>query len=94
MIPNMMVGFFGMSTIVGYLMPNPLYTYILNIYDLVWLGVIAYRMCLFLIFIKASRRRGFLQCSFPIHPNRLFPLKVSIVNYLMPNPLNTYVLDV
>ena len=25
----------GTSTIVGYLMPNPLYTYILNIYDLV-----------------------------------------------------------
>ena len=29
----------GISTIVGYLMPNPLYTYILNIYDLVWLGL-------------------------------------------------------
>ena len=27
----------AISTIVGYLMPNPLYTYILNIYDLVWL---------------------------------------------------------
>ena len=24
--------------LVGYLMPNPLYRYILNIYDLVWLG--------------------------------------------------------
>ena len=30
-------------TIVGYLMPNPLYTYISNIYDLVWLGFMAYR---------------------------------------------------
>ena len=28
------VGFYGISTIVGYLMPNALYTYILNIYDL------------------------------------------------------------
>ena len=28
-------GFYDISTIVGYLMPNPLYTYILNIYDLV-----------------------------------------------------------
>ena len=37
-----LVGFYGISTIVGYLMPNPLYTYILNIYDLVWLGFIAY----------------------------------------------------
>ena len=26
----------GISSIVGYLMPNPLYTYILDIYDLVW----------------------------------------------------------
>ena len=29
-----LVGFYGISTLVGYLMPNPLYTYILNIYDL------------------------------------------------------------
>ena len=37
------VGFYGISTIVGYLMPNSLYTYILNIYDLVWLGFMAYQ---------------------------------------------------
>ena len=36
-------GFYGISTIVGYLMPNPLYTYILNIYDLVGLGFMAYQ---------------------------------------------------
>ena len=35
--------FNGISTFVGYLMPNPLYTYILNIYDLVWLGFMAYQ---------------------------------------------------
>ena len=34
-----LVGFYGISTIAAYLMPNPLYTYILNIYDLVWLGL-------------------------------------------------------
>ena len=33
-----LVWFYGISTIVGYLMPNPLYTNILNIYDLVWFG--------------------------------------------------------
>ena len=38
-----LIGFYGMSTIVGYLMPYPLYTYILNIYDLVWLGFMAYQ---------------------------------------------------
>ena len=31
-----LVGFYGISTIVGYSMPNPLYRYISNIYDLVW----------------------------------------------------------
>ena len=30
-----LVWFNGISTIVGYLIPNPLYTYILDIYDLV-----------------------------------------------------------
>ena len=30
-IYNLLVGFYGISTIVGYLMSNPLYTYILNV---------------------------------------------------------------
>ncbi len=38
-----MLGFYGISTIVGYLMPNPLYTYILNIYDLVWFDFMTYQ---------------------------------------------------
>ena len=38
-----LVGFYGISTIVGYLIPNPIYTYILNILDLVWLGFMAYQ---------------------------------------------------
>ena len=33
-----LVWFYGRPTIVGYLIPNPLYTYRLNIYDLVWFG--------------------------------------------------------
>ena len=35
--------FYSISTIVGYLMPNPFYTYISNIYDLVGLGFMAYQ---------------------------------------------------
>ena len=35
--------FYGISTLVGYLIPNTLYTYILNIYDLVWLEFTAYQ---------------------------------------------------
>ena len=38
-----LVGFYDISTILSYLMPNPLYTYISNIYDLVWLGFMAYQ---------------------------------------------------
>ena len=37
------VGFYVVSIIVGYLMSNPVYTYMLNIYDLVWSGFMAYQ---------------------------------------------------
>ena len=37
-----MVKFYGISAIVGYLIPNPLYTYILNIYDLVCIGLVGF----------------------------------------------------
>ena len=30
------VGFYGISTLVGYLMLHSVYTYILDIYDLIW----------------------------------------------------------
>ena len=35
--------FYGISTIVSYLMQNSLYTNKSNIYDLVWLGFMAYQ---------------------------------------------------
>ena len=38
-----LVGFYGISTIIGYLMPNPLYTYLSNIYDFVWFGFMVYQ---------------------------------------------------
>ena len=38
-----LVGFYGGGTIVGYLIPNLLYTYLLNVYDLVWLGFMVYQ---------------------------------------------------
>ena len=36
-----LVWFYGISTIVGYSMPNPVNKYILNIYGLVWFGLMA-----------------------------------------------------
>ena len=47
---NRLVGFYGISTIVGYLMPNPLYSYILYIYDFFWLGFMAYQLLILNIF--------------------------------------------
>ena len=38
-----LVGFYGISTTVGYLMPYPLYTYTLNIYGFVWFGFMTYQ---------------------------------------------------
>ena len=40
-----LVWFYDISTIVCYLMPNPVFTYILNIYDLVWLAFMPYQHC-------------------------------------------------
>ena len=37
------LGFYGIPTTVGYLMPNALPTFILNIYDLVWFVFMAYQ---------------------------------------------------
>ena len=39
-----LVWFYGISTIVGYLMPNSFSTYILNIYDLVWFGLVLWHI--------------------------------------------------
>ena len=38
-----LVWFYGISTIEGYSMPNPLLTYISNIYDLVWFDFMTYQ---------------------------------------------------
>ena len=38
-----LIDFYAISTLVGHLMPNPLYTYILDIKDLVWLCFMAYQ---------------------------------------------------
>ena len=42
-VPFSLVGFYAASTVVGHLMPNPLYTYVWDIYDLVWLDFMAYQ---------------------------------------------------
>ena len=83
-----LVGFYGISTIAGYLMPNPLYTYILNIwFGLVWWHINHYRLfnanSSLYIYIKyiGFGLVGFYGIS-------------TIVSYLMPNPLYTYMLNI
>ena len=39
-----LVWFYCISTIVGYFMPYPIFTFVLNIYDLVWLGFMLYQL--------------------------------------------------
>ena len=82
--------FYGISTIAGYLMPNPLYTYILNIYDLVQLGLWHINYC----------RLFNAKSSLYIYTKYIWFGLVgfygisTIVGYLMPNPLYTYILNI
>ena len=85
------VEFYGRSTIVGYLMPNLLYTYIYMIYRSCWDWILWYinpcrlfnaKFSLY-IYIKyiGFGLVGFYDIS-------------TIVGYLMPNPLYTYTLNI
>ena len=38
------MGFMAYQPLVGYLMLDPFYTYILNTYELIWLGFMAYQI--------------------------------------------------
>ena len=85
-----LVGFYGISTIVGYLMPTPLYTYILNIQDLVWLGLWHINHC-GLFNAKSSLYIYIEYIGFSLVG---FYGISTIVGYLMPNPLYTYILNI
>ncbi len=84
-----LVGFYGISTIVGYLMSNTFYKYLLNIYDLVWLlGHIHHRR---LFNVKSSL---YIYIKYIWFAWVGFYGISTIVGYLMPNPLYTYILNV
>ena len=85
-----LVGFYGISTIVVYLMPNPLYMYTLNIYDLVWWVLWHINYCRLFkaksslyIYIK-SKWFGLVW----------FDGISTMVGYLMANPLYMYTLNI
>ena len=84
-----LVGFYGRSTIVGYLTPNPLYTYSIRY---IWFGLVG--------FYSISTTVGYLMPN-PIYTYILniydlvwFYGRSTIVGYLMPNPIYTYILNI
>ena len=87
-----LVWFYGISTIVGYLMLNLFYTYILIIYDLVWFGLVLWHINHSRLFSAKS--------SLYIHIKYIWFGFVwfygisTIVGYLMPNLLYTYLLNI
>ena len=113
-----LVDFYGISTIAGYLMPNPFYMYILNTYDLVWLGfisiIVGYLMPNSILHIYWIYRIWFGWVLWLINHCRLFNAKSTltiyikyiwlglvgfygistIIGYLMPNPLWTYISNI
>ena len=82
-----LVGFYGISTIVGYLMPNPLYIYILNIYNLIWFGFMGINHC-WLFNAKSSLYIYIENIWFGLVGFYGIP---TIVGYLVPNPLYIYI---
>ena len=84
-----LVRFYGVSTVVGYLMSNPLYTYILNIYDVAWLGLWRINHC-WLFNVKSTLYIYIKYIWFVLV--RFYGIS-TIVGYLMSNPLYTYILN-
>ena len=82
------VGFYGISTIVDYLMPNPLYTYISN---MIWFGWVLWHINPCRLFNAKSSLYIYIKYIW-------FGLVgfygiSTLVGYLMPNPLYTYILN-
>ena len=83
------VEFYGISTIVGYLMPNPLHTYILNMYD--WFGWVLWHINLNRLFNAKSSSCIYIKYIW-FGWVEFYGIS-TIVGYLMPNPLHTYILN-
>ena len=82
-----LVAFYGKSTSVGFLKPNPLYTHITNIYDLVWLGFMTnrpmqvFKMQILFIHIYQIYRIWFGCVLWQIDLCRFFKAKSSLYTY-------------
>ena len=82
-----LVWFYGISTIVGYLMPNPLYTCILDIYD--WFDLVLWHINHCGLFNAKSSLYIYIKY---IWFGLVWFYGISIIlGYLMPNPFYTYI---
>ena len=87
-----MAGFYCISTIVGYLMPNPFCTYISNTYDLVWFGLVWWHINYYRLYnVESSLYIYITYIGFGLVG---FYGISTIVGYLMPNPLYTYISNI
>ena len=85
-----LVWFDGISTIVDYLMPNPLYTYISNIYDFVWF----YGISTLVGYLMPNPLYIYICIWYVIFGLVGFYGISTIVGYFMPNPLYTYISNI
>ena len=79
-----------MPTLVDYLIPNPVSTYILKIYNLVWLDFIAYHPCWYF------NRKSSLYIYIKIYDLVWLGLYgiTTLMGILKPNPVYTYILKI
>ena len=77
-----LVGFYHISTIVGYLMPNPLNIFILNIFDFVWSNGIS----TIVSYLMPNPLYTFILKIFDLVWSHVIP---TIVGFLMSNPVFT-----
>ena len=85
------LGLMAYQPIVGYLMPNPVYAYILNMYICIWFGWALW-------YINHCRLFNVKSCLYIYIEYIWFDLVGSygistIVGYLMPNPVHIYILN-
>ena len=85
------VGFYGIS-IIDYIMPNPFYTYIPNISNLVWFGLVLWHIKYCRLFnAKSSLYIYIKDIGFS---SVVFYGISTLVGHLTLNPLNTYILNI
>ena len=85
-----LVGFYGISAMVAYLMFNPLYTYILNIYDYIWLGFMVHQICR----LYNTKFSVYIYIEYTWFSLVVFYGTNTIIGYSMLNPLYTYILNI